>query len=95
MDYLNSTIADNVSLHLIKNGNNTAGALTGGFAYYSLGKAIEKKGVGIANASWNVQSTILGVLSGYLLYGEDMDMKKILGISLGIIGLYLMNEPHY
>jgi len=41
---------------------------------------------------WNVISTILGTLIGVVLWREQMGMKDWIGITLGCVALYLLND---
>lgn len=94
MQYATPTLLDNISLNLLKYGKDAKylAFITGGLAYLSLGKALDAKGMAVSNASWNVYSTILATAVGFFIWNENLDEKKILGISLAVISLYLMNS---
>lgn len=92
MEYLNPTTADFITINLLKNGYSNAAFITGGYAYSSLSPIIEKRGIIVAQSSWNVMTTSLALLAGFFLYNEQLDQKKILGLGLGISGLLLMNS---
>jgi multidrug transporter EmrE-like cation transporter len=91
MDYLKPSIGDAVTLNLIKGEVSGLPILTGAYSYHTLGDAVKKNGIGVANASWNIMSTALCVISGYFIWNEQLTTKKIMGIGLGMAGLYLMN----
>lgn len=93
MSYLNATIADQLTLNLIKaDVHPFIPLISGGFAYYYLHSAVKEVGMGVANSSWNVHSTVLGLLTGIILWNEHINTQQLFGIGFGIFGLYLMNE---
>jgi multidrug transporter EmrE-like cation transporter len=63
----------------------------GGLAYYFLSDLIKTKGMAISNGMWNVLSTIFGTIIGFMLWKENISFKQFIGISIGLISLYLMN----
>lgn len=72
-------------------GTKIFGAVLGGFAYYSVGSAMEQHGLGKSNGTWNVLSTVAGTVIGYFAFNEEITQKQMLGIGLGIVALYLMD----
>lgn len=85
---------DQASLNLLKYNTTeslAAAFVTGGLAYIALSSAVNSKGMGHANQSWNIISTIAGVTTGYLVWGEEFTDNAKLGVGLGIVALYLIN----
>ena len=91
MNYLAPTIADNITLNLIKSGDKTLHLFSGAYAFNSMSKAIEKNGIAVGNSNWNILTTIAGIFSGLFIWNEKISEKKILGIILGLSGLYFMS----
>ena len=98
MSLLGAVAGDQLALNTIKydivHNTNIFLPLTlifGGLAYYSLSNMIRKRGIGITNASWNVLSTSCGVFIGFLIWGEQVSMKQMIGCIFGIVSLYLMD----
>lgn len=94
--YLPSALLDSLSLNLMKTSDKFLSygvpLFTGAGAYYFIHKAIDKKGLIVGNASWNVLSSILGVTTGFLIWNESLNTKKLLGLGLAIPAIYLMND---
>ncbi len=84
------TLLDQVSLNLLKVYPALA-LVTGGLAYYTLGGAVRTSGLGVSNTTWNVLSTILGITTGYLAWGESISTRQLAGVLLGSLSLYLLN----
>lgn len=47
--------------------------------------------IGIVNVSWNVMSSILSIVLGYIFFKEYFNTRECVGVSLSIAGLFLMN----
>jgi len=92
MSFTTPVVLDNLSFNLIKADNSEAAAITGALAYYSLAKIVKQQGMALANAKWNVYTTILGIIVGTVVWHEELTEKKIAGLGLAVIGLYLMNH---
>lgn len=92
MSYITSVALDNVSLNLIKDNHAEIAAVTGGLAYYSLHKLMLKDGLATTNIKFNLGSSILAVIVSYLFWKEPLTNKKILGFSLALVSLYLINK---
>lgn len=99
--YITPTLLDSITLNLMKLNikdnvvHFAIPLLFGGLAYYNLYSAMQAQGEGISNAIWNCSSTILGVGTGYLLWNEQFDRTKLIGVGLGVAGIYLMNDPPF
>jgi len=50
--------------------------------------SIEK--MGIVNHMWNVGTSILVILVGYMFFNEDVNTKQGIGFIFGLIGMVLM-----
>ncbi len=92
MSFTEATIADLLTINLLKTGHQDLALATGALSYRLLDAAIKKNGIGVAQSTWNVSTTIGAVLMGIILYKEEIGEKKIVGIILGIAGVYLMNS---
>ena len=94
--YLTSSVLDTTTLNLMKVDNpfisQVLPFVTGGLAYCFLSQSVKTNGIAVSNASWNVYSTVLGTATGYLIWNEQLNLNKFVGISFGLIGLYLMNK---
>ena len=89
---LSATFFDQLSLNAIKAEYSLPIIfLFGGTAYSSLRGAIEANGLALANANWNVFSTLCGTIIGYFYWGESLKTKHFVGLGLGCIALYLMD----
>lgn len=88
-----ATLFDQLALNAVKAelGPLAVGAL-GACAYLSLRGAVEEEGMGESNAYWNVLSTIVGTLTGSLYWGEELGVRRMAGIGMGAMGLYLMDS---
>lgn len=58
------------------------------FLYFILRKTHK---IGSLNSTWNIVSSIYGVLLGVLIFSEIYTPKQCLGIFFGILALILMN----
>ena len=92
MNIAPAIILDNTSFNLIKAHLPELAAITGGAAYYSLARLVGRDGMALTNAKWNVYTTILGIIVGTVVWKEELTEKKIGGLILAIIGMYLMNS---
>jgi multidrug transporter EmrE-like cation transporter len=94
---LRATAFDQLALNTIKANGDDSGRLKlltflfGGCAYVSLSDAVHKQGLGVSNSFWNVLSSASGIALGYCLWGEQFTNRQMLGLALGLSGLYLMD----
>lgn len=51
---------------------------------------VKHGGLAMTNAVWLIGGLILSVLLGYYAFHEPIDFKKILGITLGLLAIYLL-----
>jgi multidrug transporter EmrE-like cation transporter len=95
------TILDNATLNIIKADFKdplfgvALPMITGGLAFLSMKYAIKADGMGIGNSSWNIATTCLGIGVGYYFWNEKLTNVKLVGVGLGIAGLFLMNHSKY
>jgi drug/metabolite transporter (DMT)-like permease len=63
-----------------------------GYMYiaFLLAKLFELKKLGIVIHSWNIVTTCVGFLLGYLLYNETITAIELLGALLSMVGVFLM-----
>ena len=59
-------------------------------AFYFLGLALKYVPVGIAYAIWSGLGIVLIALSGFTLFGQRLDLPAILGLSLIIGGIVII-----
>ncbi len=79
--YIQATAADQITLNLMKADiHPILPIISGSLAYYYLNQAVRDKGIAVANTTWNIHSTIFSVLTGYLLWNENLTSRKISGI---------------
>lgn len=90
-------LADVLSINLLKladkekNENlRILGSSIGFFQYYYFGKNIDSSIV--RNQTWDISSDVLVFISGLLLWKENLTDKNILGVILGILGIYLISS---
>jgi small multidrug resistance pump len=62
-----------------------------GIAFYFLSLTLRAIPVGVAYAVWAGVGIVLITLAGWLLFGQRLDVPAILGITLIIAGVVLMN----
>ena len=91
-NFILATTLDTATLNLYKNHNIFLPLITGSLAYYTLNNSIQHTGILRANSLWNVQSTILGALTGVLIWNEKLTTKSLIGIGLGIASMYLIDN---
>ncbi|PWJ43239.1 DMT family transporter [Sediminitomix flava] len=60
-------------------------------AFYFLSLALKNMSVGIAYAIWSGAGTVLIALVGYFYYKQELDFAAILGLSLIVIGVLVIN----
>ena len=61
------------------------------FSFYLLSFALKGIPVGIAYAIWSAVGIVLISVISYFVYGQHLDFPAILGISLIIIGVAVIN----
>ena len=62
-----------------------------GVAFYCLSLVLRTLPVGIAYAIWSGVGVALIALVGWLLYGQALDLPAILGLTLIIAGVVVLN----
>ncbi|GLC89665.1 DMT family transporter [Lysinibacillus piscis] len=62
-----------------------------GIAFYALSLALKVLPLGVAYAIWSGVGTALTALVGILLYKEEFNMKKLLGLLCIIGGVIFLN----
>lgn len=62
-----------------------------GLAFYFLSLTLKSIPVGIAYAIWSGVGIVLISLTGYFLYKQSLDLPAILGMSLIISGVIVLN----
>lgn len=62
-----------------------------GFAFYFLSLTLRTIPVGIAYAIWSGLGVILITLFGWLAFGQKLDFPAILGMTLIVAGVVIMN----
>jgi multidrug transporter EmrE-like cation transporter len=88
-----ATLFDQLALNSVKAEANpliTAGL--GAMAYVMLTSAIKAEGMAESNAYWNVLSTMMGTIIGHFYWGEELGARRLLGITMGAAGIYLMDS---
>lgn len=70
----------------------TLGVIAGyGFAFYMLSLTLRSVPLGMAYAIWSGAGTALTALVGIIIYKEGHNVRKLIGISLIIIGVIVLN----
>ncbi|MCO6496886.1 MAG: multidrug efflux SMR transporter [Chitinophagaceae bacterium] len=62
-----------------------------GIAFYFLSLTLKNMSVGIAYALWSGIGTVLIALSAYFLFKQKLDLPAIIGLSLIVIGVIVIN----
>lgn len=62
-----------------------------GVAFYCLAIVLKSIPVGIAYAIWSGVGIVLITLTGYILFDQKMDLAAILGLTLIIAGVVVIN----
>lgn len=62
-----------------------------GLAFYFLSLTLRTIPVGVAYAIWSGVGIVLIALAAWLLFGQKLDFAAILGISLILAGVLIMN----
>lgn len=62
-----------------------------GIAFYFLSQTLGKIPVGVAYAVWSGLGIVLITLAAWLLYGQKPDFPAVLGMTLIIAGVIVMN----
>lgn len=62
-----------------------------GVAFYFLSMTLRTIPVGIAYAIWSGVGIVLITLVGWLLYGQKLDAPALIGMTLIVIGVVVMN----
>lgn len=62
-----------------------------GIAFYCLALVLRTLPVGIVYAIWSGVGVALIALAGWLLFGQTLDLAAILGISLIVAGVIVLN----
>lgn len=60
-------------------------------SYYFMGLCVRVIPIGTAYAIWEALGVSLIALLGIVVFGEKLSLHQIIGISLGIIGIILIN----
>lgn len=60
-------------------------------AFYCLSLTLKVIPVGITYAIWSGVGVVLVSLAGWLIYGQRLDLASILGISLIVAGVIVLN----
>lgn len=60
-------------------------------SYYFMGLCVRVIPIGTAYAIWEALGVSLIVLIGIVIFGEKLTLHQFIGISLGIIGIILIN----
>lgn len=68
-----------------------AAFIAGGSAYLALSDSIRETTLTTSNVNWNVISSILGVITGVIVWQEDISDRAKLGIALGLVSLFLID----
>jgi small multidrug resistance pump len=66
-------------------------ALGYGFAFYLMSLTLKQLSIGVAYAIWSGVGTALTVVVGVLLFREALDTARILGLTLIIGGVIVLN----
>lgn len=51
---------------------------------------LKQRNLGLTNGLWNVLSTVMVVIVGYFAFKEELSIKEVIGIILGIFSLVLL-----
>jgi small multidrug resistance pump len=62
-----------------------------GISFYCLSVVLKKMPVGIAYAIWSGLGIVLIAIIGWLYYGQKLDLPALLGMSLIITGVVVIN----
>jgi len=62
-----------------------------GVAFYALSLALREIPMGVAYAIWSGLGLILITLTGWLLYGQRIDVPAFIGMVLIVAGVVVMN----
>ena len=62
-----------------------------GMSYYFLSKAVKTISVGVAYAIWEGSGIALITLVSSILFAQVLSLREMLGLSLAIIGILLVN----
>ena len=65
--------------------------LSYGFSFYCLSQTLKSMPVGIAYAIWSGIGTVLIALVGLLVYRQTLDRAALLGISMIVAGVAVLN----
>lgn len=60
-------------------------------SYYFMGLCVQIISIGTAYAIWEALGVLLIVFVGIVVFGEKLSTHQAIGISLGIIGIILIN----
>lgn len=79
---------------------NSTGELLAGVAGYALlagfllprSIRLADDGLAVANGLWNAMSNITGLVIGVTLFSEKLTTKKLIGLILGTVSVYLLGE---
>lgn len=69
-----------------------AAFITGGAAYLALAPSMKEVGLANSNLSWNLISSILGLMAGVYIWKEEISDRAKLGIGLGLLSLWLIDS---
>jgi multidrug transporter EmrE-like cation transporter len=47
--------------------------------------------IGVVNTSWNVLSSLLSLMLGYLYFGENITAREYFGVLISLIGLVMIH----
>ncbi len=62
-----------------------------GVAFYGLSIAVKTLPIGLVYATWSGAGIVLVALVSYILFKQPLDMAAIIGMSLIVVGVFLMN----
>jgi small multidrug resistance pump len=62
-----------------------------GVAFYCLSVSLRTIPLGIVYATWSGTGVALVVLIGWLVYGQALDLAAVIGVSLVIAGVIVLN----
>lgn len=62
-----------------------------GLSFYFFALVLKTIPVGVAYAMWSACGIVLITIAGAFLFGQRMDLPAIIGMSLVIIGIIVMN----
>ncbi|MDM5227433.1 multidrug efflux SMR transporter [Cytobacillus sp. NJ13] len=63
-----------------------------GVAFYALSLSLKTLPLGVAYAIWAGLGTVLTAMVGIIIYKENVNRKKILGLALIVGGVILLNS---